>query len=152
MNRNSKDKNREEEWTRFKSNGVLYNGMEKFAQNSKSNQNTIYDSFGSLWLQVDVNSGNNILTMPNLTIRGSRTRDWLLQMATQSRTEYDEKQKAISLERAKFVGEMNTLSHIAMATWLRTCNVGLIQNYGNQIPIEIKPTKPISEEILHAYD
>lgn len=152
MNRNSKNRNREGKKQTFKFNGVPSNGMEKFAQNSKSNQNTIYDSFGSLWLQVDVNSGNNILTMPNLTIKGSQTKDWLLQMATQSRTEYDEKQKAISLERAKLVGKMNTLSHIAMATWLRTCNIGLIQNYGNQIPSEVKATKPISEEIIHAYD
>lgn len=122
-------------------------------QSNLQSHKCIYDSFGSLWLSVDSNSGKkDILTMPNVVVKGNDMKAWLLNMATLSRSEYEEEERALELERQKFISKMEGASHIFMATWLRTNNVDLIHNYGNQVVKESRPRVTPSEEILNAYD
>ena len=122
-------------------------------QNSKElpSQKPIYDLFGSFTLLVDGKSGNDILTMPNLTVKGTGMRAWLLNNARESRVEYVEQEKALELERKRFISKMEGASHIFMALWLRTNNVDLIHNYGNQVVEERRPKSTTSEEVLNAY-
>ena len=124
----------------------------KAMQNSKElpSQKPIYDLFGSFTLLVDGKSGNDILTMPNLTVKGTGMRAWLLNNARESRVEYVEQEKALELERKRFISKMEGASHIFMALWLRTNNVDLIHNYGNQVVKESRPSTT-SEEVLNAY-
>ena len=125
--------------------------MANFGQTEQS-QKPIYDSFGSLLLQLDGNSGKDILTMPNVIVKGNDMKAWLVNMASLSRKEYEDEERALELERQKFISKMQGASHIFMATWLRTNNVDLIYNYGDQVVKESKPTRTPSEEVLHAYD
>jgi hypothetical protein len=126
----------------------------KAMQNSKElqSQKPIYDLFGSFTLLVDGNSGNDILAMPNITVTGKNVKARLLNNARESRLEYVEQEKALELERKKFIGRMEGASHMFMAVWLRTNNVDLIHNYGNKVVKKSSPRSTPSEEVLNAYN
>ncbi len=121
-------------------------------QSNLQSHKRIYDSFGSLWLSVDSNSGKkDILTMPNVVVKGNDMKAWLLNMATLSRSEYVEQEEALRVEREELISKMKGASHIFIAKWLRTNNIDLIHNYGNQVVKESKPRRTPSEEVLNAY-